>query len=100
MLDLAQDPKRAWALRHRDLFPLDVNRAPREMLLRVPGLGARVVDRILAARRLGALRYDDMARLCKRIAMVRPFVVTPDWAPRALMSPDAVRAPVQLDLFA
>ena len=100
MLDLAQDPKRAWALRHRDLFPLDVNRAPREMLLRVPGLGARVVDRILAARRLGALRYDDLARLSRRIAAVRPFLVTPDWVPRGLATPDAARAPVQMDLFA
>ena len=100
MLDLAQDPKRAWALRHRDLFPLDINRAPREMLLRVPGLGARVVDRILAARRPGALRYDDLARLCRRVALVRPFVLTPDWRPQGLETPDKARAPVQLDLFA
>ena len=100
MLDLAQDPKRAWALRHRDLFPLDINRAPREQLLRVPGLGARVVERILAARRLGALRYDDLARLCRRVALVRPFVLTPDWRPQGLETPDKARAPVQLDLFA
>ena len=100
MLDLGVDPKRAWALRHRDLFPLDVNSAPREMLLRVPGLGARVVDRIVAARRQGALRYDDVARLCRSIEAVRPFLVTPDWTPRGLATPDTVRAPRQLDLFA
>src|SRR4029077_8001276 len=47
MLDLERDPKLAWALRNRALFPIDVNRAPRETLLRVPGLGARVVRRIL-----------------------------------------------------
>jgi putative DNA modification/repair radical SAM protein len=100
MLDLLQDPKRAWALRHRDLFPLDVNRAPREMLLRVPGLGARVADRIIAARRLGALRYDDVARLTRRISVVRPFLVTPDWTPRGEAAPERVKAPQQLDLFA
>ena len=100
MLDLGQDPKRAWALRHRDLFPLDVNRAPREMLLRVPGLGVRVADRIVAARRLGALRYDDVARLTRRMAVVRPFLVTPDWVPRGEATPERVKAPQQLDLFA
>ena len=100
MLDLLQDPKRAWALRHRDLFPLDVNRAPREMLLRVPGLGARVADRIVAARRLGALRYDDVARLTRRISIVRPFLLMPDWTPRGEAAPERVKAPEQLDLFA
>ena len=50
-LDLELDPKLAWALRHRGLFPLDVNRAARELLLRVPGFGTRTVERILAARR-------------------------------------------------
>ena len=51
MLDLALDPKLAWALLHRDRFPVDVNTAEREMLLRVPGLGARAVDR--SSRRAG-----------------------------------------------
>jgi putative DNA modification/repair radical SAM protein len=103
MLDLAEDPKRGWALRHADLFPLDINRAPREMLLRVPGLGVRVVDKIIAARRLGALRLDDVARVCRRIARVRPFIATPDWRPRGGETPDAAaraRGPQQLELFA
>ena len=56
MLDLDIDPKLAWALQHRDLFPVDVNRADREMLLRVPGLGAKTVKRILATRRVRKLR--------------------------------------------
>ena len=51
MLPLDIDPKLAWALRHRDRFPLDVNRASREELLRVPGFGAKAVDRIIATRR-------------------------------------------------
>ncbi len=102
MLDLAVDPKLAWALRHRDLFPLDVNAAPREMLLRVPGLGVRVVDRIVSSRKLGALRLADLARVCRRIALVRPFLLTPDWTPRGDAAPDALRppAPRQLELFA
>ena len=101
MLDLKIDPKRAWALRHPQLFPLDVNRAPRELLLRVPGLGVRVVDKLIAARRQGALRLADVGRLTRRISSVRPFLVTPDWTPRGRESPDALRpaAPRQLDLF-
>jgi putative DNA modification/repair radical SAM protein len=85
MLDLAVDPKLAWALAHRDFFPLDVNRASREQLLRVPGLGVRAVDRIIAARRHGALRLADIGRLTASIARVRPFIATPDWRPRALL---------------
>jgi predicted DNA-binding helix-hairpin-helix protein len=103
MLDLELDPKRAWALRNPHLFPLDVNRAPREMLLRVPGLGVRVVDRIVAARRSGALRLEDVARVCRRISAVRPFLSTPDWRPSGRETPDALarsRRPQQLELFA
>lgn len=95
MLDLARDPKLAWALRHRGLFPLDVNTAPREALLRVPGLGVRVVDRILAARRHVTLRLADLARLARSLDAVRPFVTTPDWRPTALL--DAARLGARLD---
>ena len=63
MLPLDIDPKLAWALKFRDSFPVDVNRAPRELLLRVPGLGAKAVNAILAARRWRRLRLDDVARL-------------------------------------
>ncbi len=62
LLDLGIDPKLAWALSNRALFPVDVNRADREMLLRVPGLGVRAVDRIIAARRHHRLRLEDVAR--------------------------------------
>jgi len=104
MLDLSRDPKLAWALRHRGLFPLDVNAAPREALLRVPGLGVRVIDRIVAARRHVTLRLDDLARLVRSLDAVRPFVTTPDWRPTGLL--DSARlgarrsAADQLDLFA
>src|SRR5262249_22091385 len=49
-LPLDHDPKMAWALHHAAEFPVDVLRAPREMLLRVPGIGPRAVERLVAAR--------------------------------------------------
>src|SRR5690242_1030380 len=60
MLDLDIDPKLAWALANRDQFPVDVNRADREMLLRVPGFGVRTVARLVRARRVRAIRSDDL----------------------------------------
>lgn len=81
MLDLTIDPKLAWALKHRDRFPVDVNRAERETLLRVPGLGVRSVDKILASRRHRTLRLDDLARLAVSTKKLLPFVVTADYSP-------------------
>ncbi len=104
-LDLEVDPKLAWALRNRQHFPVDVNRAPREMLLRVPGLGVRNVQRILQARRHRAITLADLARLRCAMERVRPFVLTEDHNPatRALDRVDLrarVTRGVQLDLFA
>jgi putative DNA modification/repair radical SAM protein len=82
-LDLALDPKLAWAIRHRELFPLDVNRAPRELLLRIPGVGAKSVQRILLARRWRRLRMADLAALRVATRRALPFVVTADHAPSA-----------------
>ena len=84
MLPLDVDPKLAWALKHRESFPVDVNRAPREALLRVPGLGLKAVDRLIASRRHRRLRLDDVARLTVSVAKVRPFLVTEDWRPTLL----------------
>jgi predicted DNA-binding helix-hairpin-helix protein len=89
MLALDIDPKLAWALRHRDRFPLDVNRATREELLRVPGLGRKAVDRIVAARRHASIRYADLARLHVPRSKALPFIVLADHRPRGLDS-DAV----------
>lgn len=83
-LALDMDPKLAWALKHRGFFPLDVNRAPREALLRIPGLGVKAVERILAARAHRRLRLDDVGRLTHSIAKLRPFLVAADWRPVAL----------------
>ena len=100
MLDLDIDPKLAWALAHREQFPVDVNTGAREMLLRVPGLGVRNVKRILATRRQRKLRYADLAKLRCDIAKARHFIVAADWTPRALDVVDlrAKAAPRQLSL--
>ena len=81
MLDLEIDPKLAWALKNRERFPVDVNLAEREMLLRVPGLGARAVDKIIRARRLTRLRMADLARLTSGLKRVRPFLIAADHSP-------------------
>jgi putative DNA modification/repair radical SAM protein len=84
MLPLDIDPKLAWALRFREHFPVDVNRAPRETLLRVPGLGVKAVDKLLASRRWRRLRLEDVARLTASIAKVRPFIEADGWRPTLL----------------
>ena len=81
MLDLRVDPKLAWALRHRGRFPLDVQTASREQLLRVPGLGKTTVERILSARRFRAIRSADLARLKVSLAKVAPFLRLADHTP-------------------
>jgi putative DNA modification/repair radical SAM protein len=100
-LRLDVDPKTAWALKNPDCFPVDVNRAPREQLLRVPGLGVKAVDRILAARRFRRLRLDDVARLTRSVAKLRPFLVAEDWRPGRAeeRTASALRQPAQLELF-
>jgi putative DNA modification/repair radical SAM protein len=105
MLPLDIDPKLAWALKHRESFPVDVNRAPREMLWRVPGLGTKAVERILSSRRSRRLRLDDVARLTLSIAKVRPFITAADWRPALLTDRSDLRTLIaprqqQLELFA
>ena len=104
-LPLDIDPKLAWALKFRERFPLDVNRAARDELLRVPGLGVTAVNRIVAARRHRTLRLDDVARLTVSIAKVRPFLCTVDWRPTLLTDRADLRALLaprqeQFELFA
>ena len=105
MLPLDIDPKLAWALKHRDRFPVDVNRAPREDLLRVPGLGVKAVNALVKSRRWRRVRLDDVARLTGSIAKVRPFIVAEDWRPvmladRAELRPVVAPNAKQLELFA
>jgi len=103
-LDLRIDPKLAWALRNRQDFPLDVERATRGQLLRVPGLGVRNVDRLIAIRRHTRIRLQDLARLRISLPKVRPFLITADHHPaREGLDSERLLArlapkPVQLDL--
>ena len=82
MLDLDVDPKLGWALTHRERFPVDINRATREDLLRVPGLGAKTVDKLIASRRYRRIHRSDLARLRVAMAKVLPFVMLADHRPR------------------
>ena len=87
-LDLELDPKLAWALHHRELFPVDVNRAPRELLWRVPGLGTVNVERVLAARRHTRLHLADLRRLRLNLTKAGPFLIAADHCPRPALLED------------
>ena len=89
-LALDVDPKTAWAVANRHCFPVDVNAAPRELLLRVPGVGVKNVDRILAIRRHHALTVADLRTLRVNWKNAAPFVLAADHNPavRRLDAPD------------
>ena len=104
MLALDMDPKLAWALAHRAQFPVCVNTAARDMLLRVPGLGVKAVVRILQARRVRQVRLEDLLRLHVPIKKVMPFVLLPDHHPGSTLEAANLAqllkpAPVQGALF-
>ncbi|HYC31101.1 MAG TPA: hypothetical protein VEB59_02375, partial [Gemmatimonadales bacterium] len=103
-LELEVDPKLAWALRNRDRFPVDLNRADRRELLRVPGLGVRNVGRIVRLRRRHRVRVDDLALLRVPLGRALPFIVTADHSPGSLPDRLDLRRRVakrdQLDIFA
>ena len=113
-LDPRMDPKCCWALRHLDFFPIEVNRADYEALLRVPGLGVQSAKRILRARRVGALNFEGLKRLGVVLKRAQYFLtcsgrmmaglrVNEDGLLRHLVSLEAPAlaepAPEQLSLF-
>ena len=111
-LDPRLDPKCTWALRHLEFFPVEVNRADYEALLRVPGVGVRSARRILAARRVGPLTFEGLKRLGVVLKRAQYFLtcsgkpltglrVQEDGLLRHLAALDAPREPVmeQLSLF-
>ncbi len=103
-LDLEIDPKLAWALQNRAVFPVDVNNASREMLLRVPGFGTKTVGRILQTRRQRTLRYEDLMRLGALVKKAQPFITALGWTPGSLTDSANLRArfappPEQLQLI-
>jgi putative DNA modification/repair radical SAM protein len=101
LLRLDVDPKLAWALAHPERFPVDLNRAPRELLLRVPGLGVGSVDKLLQARRVRRLRPEDLRALRVPAGKVLPFVLLDGYRPPKM---EAIAAPPppaqQASLFA
>jgi putative DNA modification/repair radical SAM protein len=95
-LDLNMDPKLSWALRHPEEFPVDVNTATREMLLRVPGFGYRNVAKILAIRRRRRITMSDLKKLRVIVDRATPFIIAADAPlPRAAAVP-MVRAQATL----
>jgi putative DNA modification/repair radical SAM protein len=81
-LALDIDPKLAWALEHREVFPLDLNRAEPAMIARIPGIGIRTTKRLVELRRQRRIRYEDLTRLRCVLAKARPFIITSDYHPR------------------
>ncbi len=104
MLDLDIDPKLSWALANRGAFPVDVNVAPYETLLRVPGFGVKTVNKIVSSRRHSKLRYGDLLKLGANMKNAQSFIATIDWHPGAAIDAPNLRqrfAPKvrQLELF-
>ncbi len=73
-LDLSLDPKSEWALRNRELFPVELEKADYETLLRVPGIGVRSAQRLVAARREGSLGFELVSRLGVVMSRARYFI--------------------------
>ena len=82
-LDLEIDPKLAWALRNSHLFPIDINQAPREMLLRIPGIGVRSVQKILMARKFQTLSYYDLKKMGVTLSRAKYFITCSGATPLA-----------------
>lgn len=104
MLDMDFDPKMAWALRNRHLFPVDLNRADKHMLLRVPGLGARTVQKILSIRRFAWIGWADLVKLRVPLGKMKPFITVKDYTPPSSMLDASglalrLKTSEQLDLF-
>ncbi|WP_028694290.1 putative DNA modification/repair radical SAM protein [Pseudomonas cremoricolorata] len=106
-LALDIDPKLAWALENREVFPMDLNRAEPTLMARIPGIGLRSVQRLVALRRERRIRYDDLIQLRCVLDKARPFIVTSDYRPadaeqRSGMLRARLRepqAPVQMGLW-
>lgn len=77
-LDLDIDPKFSWALRNLHLFPLDINSAELEMILRVPGIGVKSAHKIVAARKFGRLGWENLRKLGISLNRARYFIVCKD----------------------
>ena len=85
------DPKCCWALRHMDQFPVEINQAPYEILLRIPGVGVRSARRIATARRAGSLGFEDLKKLGVVLKRAKYFITCRGKrTPGAALEPDLV----------
>ncbi|WP_347254727.1 putative DNA modification/repair radical SAM protein [Leminorella grimontii] len=106
-LELDMDPKLAWALRHPEQFPVDVNTADYAMILRIPGVGVKSAKMIVAARRHGRLTLSGLKKIGVVLKRAQYFIAnnelphftiqeaTPEYVRRALTEPASVRPPSQ-----
>lgn len=106
-LDLELDPKIGWALRHPEMFPIDIQTADYEMILRVPGIGVKSAKLIVSGRRYGKIRLENLKKMGVVLKRAKYFIYLPD-VPAFMRRfyPEQVRArllpqpkEVQLDLF-
>jgi putative DNA modification/repair radical SAM protein len=98
-LDLEIDPKLAWALRHPECFPVDVNTADYQMILRVPGIGVKSATMILSARKFGRLTSDQLKKIgivmkkaqyfitCRELTMHTVNEASPEYVRKILSEP-------------
>lgn len=104
LLPLDLDPKTAWALKNRHLFPVDVNRAPKETLVRIPGMGTSTAAAIIRSRGNRTLRLADLAVLTRTWKRLKPWIICLDWTPGKVLDSDDLamrlaRKPDQLQLI-
>ena len=105
-LALDIDPKLAWALAHREHFPMDLNTADLIMISRIPGIGIRNAKRLVQLRKIRRIRYADLTRLRCSMKKIQPFIVTADYRPaQDTTSSEVLRRamaekPEQLDMWA
>lgn len=87
-LDLDVDPKLSWALRNRDLFPLDINRADKNLLARIPGIGMKSVFKIIQARKFRKLNWEHLAKIGVALNRAKYFITCDSayWEKRELPS--------------
>lgn len=104
MLDMSHDPKTSWALNNRHLFPIDLNKADKEWLMRIPGIGARTAAKLLSLRRYKSIRWEDLVKMKLPLIKIKPFISLENYtaSSKLLESLDLSKSlvePSQMELF-
>ena len=100
-LDLEIDPKLSWALRHPEKFPVDINRADYEMLLRVPGIGVKTAKMILFSRRYGRINFTQLKKMGGVMKKAQYFITCHDLPVRNIQEihPENVKRLLTKDVY-